>query len=93
MRLVERRIGVDFDDLDWLHRAGELEVPVLVVHGDEDETVPWEPSRDLAERRSDLVCLRLVAGAGHVGAWNVDPVGYAAAVRSFLDTALTRAPA
>lgn len=93
LRLVERRIGVDFDDLDWLRRADELDVPVLVVHGDEDQTVPWEPSGELAELRRDVVELRLVAGAGHVGSWNVDPAGYARAVGAFLESALSTAPA
>jgi len=93
MRLVERRIAVDFDDLDWLSRAAELDVPVLVVHGDDDLTVPCEPSRQLARRRPDLVALHVVAGAGHVGSWNVDPHGYARDVAAFLLPLLARAPA
>ncbi len=85
MRRTERRIGVDFDDLDWVRRSGEITVPVLVVHGDGDQTVPVARSSDLARARPDLVRLRIVAGAGHVGSWNVDPSGYEGAVRSFLD--------
>lgn len=88
MRLVERRIDIDFDDLDWLARAGEIDVPVLIVHGDDDLTVPWEPSRELAEHRAGIVELRLVEGAGHVGSWNVDPTGYLDAVRVFLERAM-----
>ncbi len=84
MRLVERSLGVGLDELDWLRRAGDLDVPVLVVHGDEDETVPSGPSARLAALRPDVVTLRLVAGAGHVGSWNLDPAGYEVAVGEFL---------
>ncbi len=84
MRLVERSIGVGLDELDWLRRAGELDVPVLVVHGDEDETVPCETSVTLAALRPDVVTLRLVRGAGHVGSWNLDRAGYERAVGEFL---------
>lgn len=91
MKTVERRIHVDFDDLDWVRRSGEITVPVLVVHGDGDQTVPWTRSSDLARGRPDLVRLRVVAGAGHVGSWNVDPAGYEEAVRAFLDEVLAPA--
>lgn len=93
MRLVERRISIDFDDLDWLRRAEELDVATLVVHGDDDLTVPCGPSVELARLRPDLVTLRVVAGAGHVGSWNVDPEAYARSVGDFLAPALERAPA
>ncbi|MCU1495848.1 MAG: hypothetical protein JWO62_3612 [Acidimicrobiaceae bacterium] len=88
MRVVERRVDLDFDDLDWVRRAEEIDVPTLIVHGDEDLTVPWHPSSELARRRTGVVELRLVTGAGHVGSWNVDPPGYADAVGAFLDGAL-----
>lgn len=90
LTIVERRIGVDFDDLDWLRRSDELDVPVLVIHGDDDLTVPCAPSRSLAGLRPDLVELRIVAGAGHVGSWNVDPREYASSVESFLTGARSR---
>lgn len=83
-RLVERRIGIDFDDFDWLRRSGELDVATLVVHGDDDLTVPCEPSVELARLRPDTVRLLLVEGAGHVGSRNVDPVKYARSVGEFL---------
>ncbi|MDA8291179.1 MAG: alpha/beta hydrolase [Actinomycetota bacterium] len=93
MRLVERRVDVDFDDLDWLRRAGELDVATYLVHGDDDLTVPFGPSVELARLRPDLVTLRVVPGAGHVGSWNVDPEAYARSLGEFLAPVLAGAPA
>ncbi len=83
-QITEWRIGIDFDDFDWVARADEIDVPVLVFHGPGDGYVPWEPSRDLAAARPDLVRLEQVDGAGHTRSWNADPERYARVVTQFL---------
>jgi fermentation-respiration switch protein FrsA (DUF1100 family) len=88
LAFIERLIAVDFDDLDWVRRAGEIDVPTLVVTGDDDLTVPYGRALALAEKRGDLVELELFAGAGHVGSWNLDPGRYEARIDRFLDTVL-----
>ena len=79
------RFGVDWDALDYLDRAGELSVPVLLFHGDADETVPVSISERFAESRPDLVTYEFFASAPHVGAWNVDSERYEAVVGEFVD--------
>ena len=79
------RFGVDWDALDYRDRAGELSVPVLLFHGDADETVPVSISERFAESRPDLVTYEFFAGAPHVGAWNVDSERYEAVVGEFVD--------
>jgi len=82
-----RRYGLDWDYLDYLDRADELDQPILLFHGTEDETVPIATSEELAERRPDLVRdFVVVEGAGHVESWNVDPDGYLDHVVAFLDS-------
>jgi len=82
-----RRYGVDWDYLDYLDRADELEDPMLLFHGTEDDVVPLATSEELAERRPDLVReFVVVEGAGHVESWNVDPDGYLEHVVAFLDS-------
>ncbi|HEX5567131.1 MAG TPA: alpha/beta hydrolase, partial [Streptomyces sp.] len=61
-----------------------LEFPTLVVHGPDDGIAPWGPSRELAEKRPDLVSLHVVGGAPHAAMWNADPQGYEEALRRFL---------
>jgi pimeloyl-ACP methyl ester carboxylesterase len=78
------RFDVDWSELDYIDDVDELEVPILVVHGTEDTTVPLDVSERLADERPDLVTLEVFDGAAHVQSWNVDPNRYDAAVTEFL---------
>jgi len=82
--LAGRRFDVDWDNLDYLERAGRLSVPVLLFHGDADRTVPIKTSEALARARPELVTFVRVEGAGHVRSWNADPEAYEAALTGFL---------
>ena len=79
------RFNLNWGALDYLSRVDEISVPVLLFQGAEDETVPVRTSEMLAESRPDVVTYLLFEGAPHVGAWNVDPETYEAAVREFVD--------
>lgn len=87
-RSARRLVGVDgpvdLRRLDWVTRAAELRLPVLLVHSDDDEYVPSGPSRRLAQARPDLVTHVPVAGARHTREWNVDPRAWEDAVERFL---------
>jgi pimeloyl-ACP methyl ester carboxylesterase len=83
-RIAARRYRFSWDDFDYRRTAMDLQVPVLLFHGDADPTVPVATSDALAAARPDIVRYVRVPGAGHVRAWNVDPEGYADAVRAFL---------
>ncbi|WP_336921628.1 alpha/beta hydrolase [Aquipuribacter sp. SD81] len=82
--LVELRGSLDLDDLDWVARADELRVPTYLVHSDDDRFVPNGPSRELAELRPDLVTPRFDGPGDHTREWNVDPDGYDADLREWL---------
>ncbi len=83
--IAESRFDFDFDELNYLKRADELTVPILLFHGDDDPTAPVTTSDALAEARPDIVTYVRVAGAGHVRSWNADPDAYAASARGFLE--------
>ena len=51
--------------LDVLEKLGRLELPVLIVHGAQDEVVPPEMARRLYEAARGPKRLLLVQGAGH----------------------------
>jgi len=74
------RGGLRWDDLSQLRHADEFRTPMLIFHGDADDTVPVGLSEAFAEARPDLVTLHVVRGAGHVESVNVAPAGYAAAL-------------
>jgi fermentation-respiration switch protein FrsA (DUF1100 family) len=80
------RFGVEWGELDYLAHADELDVPILTIHGEEDEDVPIQTSEDLAEARPELVTFVRVPGAAHMEAWNVDPQTYEETVVSFLSS-------
>ena len=78
------RFDLHFGRRDYLSRADQLEVPILLFHGDDDETAPIETSDELARLRPDIVTYVRVPDATHVHAWNMDPDAYEGAVREFL---------
>ena len=78
------RFDVDWGELDYLKRTDELDVPILLFHGGEDQTVPVETSEELADARPDIVEYIHVADARHVRSWNLGPAAYEKAVFDFL---------
>lgn len=83
-RLAGVETPLSLDRLDWVSRAAELHVPVLLIHSDDDEFVPSGPSRRLAEARPDVVTFVPSTGARHTKEWNVDPDGWDTSVARFL---------
>ena len=84
-RFTTARFGLDWDAVDYLDHAAFTRVPTLVLHGDDDLTVPIRTSVRVAAAHPGTVELVRFPGAGHVASWNEDPDGYDAAVIAFLD--------
>jgi alpha-beta hydrolase superfamily lysophospholipase len=82
--LAGMRFDVDWDALNYLSRAETLDVPVLLIHGDDDDTVPVQTSRELAELLPELVTYEEFPDAGHVTSWNNDPARYGRVLLEFL---------
>jgi pimeloyl-ACP methyl ester carboxylesterase len=83
-RLSSVRFGVDFDKLDYVSRADELDVPVLLFQGDADKMVPVELADHFAKTRPDIVRYVRNTGIGHVHTWNMLRSEYEAAVLGFI---------
>ena len=82
--IVGFRFDVDWGELNYLKRADELAVPILLFHGDADPTVPVLTSDVLAEARPDIVTYVRASAGGHVRSWNAGPAAYDAEVLHFL---------
>lgn len=79
------RIDVNWRSLDYVEKAERsLRVPVLAIHGTEDESTPISQSIALEGANPELVDLLRVDGAGHVGSFEADFDGYTTAVLTFL---------
>ncbi len=82
--LARVRFDVDWKALNYLDRVQELDVSILLFHGDEDQVVPAETSDALAQARPDIVTYHRVREATHARSWNMNPDRYEAAVREFV---------
>lgn len=83
-RVIGLREPLDLRRLDWVTRAAELRLPVLVIHSDGDEYVPNGASTSLARARPDLVTLEPWHEGRHTQEWNTDPARWDAVVTGFL---------
>lgn len=84
-QIASWRFGVNWGELDYVARAGELATPMLVIHGTADDTVPFAVSEEFAAAAPPgLVTLVPFEGAGHVRAWNVDRERYERVLGDFL---------
>lgn len=81
---IGARIDVNWDDLDALQHPEDLQLPILLFHGDDDKVVPISTSEDLAAELPRRVTYYSAPEAGHVEAWNVDPGLYERRLNRFL---------
>jgi alpha/beta superfamily hydrolase len=81
--VVRARTGINVWAMDQVAHADRLDVPVLLVHGSADTTVPVTSSERFAAARPDLVTF-LRTEAEHVRSWNLGPSVYEGAVEEFL---------
>ncbi|SDZ03209.1 alpha/beta hydrolase family protein [Herbiconiux ginsengi] len=75
---------LDLDRLDFVKRSDEVDVPVLILHSDDDGYVPSTGSRKLAEARPDLVTFVPFSVARHTKLWNYDRAKWTTAIDGWL---------
>jgi len=86
------RLGGDMRDTQPIRVVGLLEdLPLLLIHGSLDDTVPEREGRRLAAAAPPGARHVVVEGAGHAGAHAFDPAAYEPMVAAFLRAALRSA--
>ncbi|HEY8914542.1 alpha/beta hydrolase family protein [Lacisediminihabitans sp.] len=91
-RLTGQGAAIDIRRLDFVRRSDELDLPILLMHSDDDGFIPPTASRALAEARPDIVTFESFSGAHHTKLWNYDPPRWNAAIARWLATAPLAAP-
>ncbi len=81
---VGARVDADWESLDALDHTDDLQLPILLFHGGEDDVVPIATSEDLAAELPRWVTYHRSPRAGHCQAWNVDPALYERRLTRFL---------
>ena len=84
------RFGIHLGKLNYLKRVNELEVPILLFHGDGDDTFPSGRADALANARPGIVGYVRITGAPHVGSWNVNRAVCEATVSDFIRRVASR---
>ncbi|HEX6869120.1 MAG TPA: alpha/beta hydrolase [Candidatus Limnocylindrales bacterium] len=82
---ASRQLGGDPRDTEPIRVVGLLEgLPLMLISGEEDTTVPIADARRLAAAAPPGTTHLVIGGAGHAEAHATDPVRYEAAVTAFL---------
>jgi hypothetical protein len=72
-KLTGQDRSIDLARLDFVARADELTLPILLLHSADDGYVPPYASRALARARPDIVTFDEFTVARHAKLWNYDP--------------------
>lgn len=84
MWIAGLRAGVDWRSLDQRRTGTDLGVPLLLIHGSDDQTVPVSLADTFAQAWQSSLRYERVEGADHVDAWNEDPQRYERWLEAFL---------
>lgn len=76
--------AIDLASMDFVNRAADLALPILIMHSDDDGYVPSTGSRELALERPDIVTLVSFSHARHTRLWNYDPERWNGAITGWL---------
>lgn len=83
-RLTGQAAPIDLERLDLVSRAAELNVPILLLHSDDDGFVPVDASAALAAARPDIVTFERFTVARHTKLWNYDRARWNSAISAWL---------
>lgn len=76
--------AISFDRLDMVARAEELDVPILILHSDDDGFVPSDASHALQQARPDIVTMPRFTVARHTKLWNYDQTAWTASITDWV---------
>ena len=84
-RLTGQAEPIDLKRLDFVTRASELEVPILLLHSTDDGYIPSDASAALAAARPDIVTYEEFGTARHTKLWNYDADRWNSAISAWLE--------
>ena len=72
------------DMYDTLDKVARIDAPIMVLHGDSDEIVPFEMGREVFETAPEPKRFYIIRGAGHNDTYAAGGASYLDALGSFL---------
>ena len=97
--MLQMLVGYRLDEVSPERHVSECDIPMLVIHGADDDVVPLSHARRLARARGlsqteidrgDCEDFWIAPDAGHTQAFRTDPAEYVDRVAGFLDRHLAR---
>ncbi|MBO5068830.1 MAG: alpha/beta hydrolase [Roseburia sp.] len=88
--VLQLRGGYDLKDASALEAVKKTDLPVLIIHGEEDDMVPVEMAYELYDAAGREKELLIIPGAGHAQAMDKDPELYYDTIFSFLNEAYNK---
>lgn len=82
--LSRKKAGYGFKDYSTIDAVKKAEVPILFIHGSEDDFVPTHMSRENYENCRSPKELLIVENAAHAAAYYENPELYEKTIKSFL---------
>jgi len=73
-----------------LRKVARAAPPKLLLHGTEDEVIPFTMGEELASQAREPVTFVPIEGAGHSDTYSVDPERYFGAIDEFIKTAIPK---
>lgn len=87
VRLSARILGgFSLRETNAVEAVKRTRVPIMIIHGEDDQFVPCGMSREIHAANPELVTLHTFPGAGHGLSYIVDTQRYTRAVCDFVDT-------
>lgn len=83
--MLQIRGGYDLKDASALEAVKKSSIPTLFIHGDQDEMISVEMTKELYEAAACPKELLIVEGAGHAQSQDKDPEGYYGAIEEFME--------
>ncbi len=83
--------GFDLLEASAVNEVKKSQVPILIIHGDDDRFVPFDMSYKIADANPDAVSLVTVEGAGHALSYFVDTEQYSKVTSEFIERCISRA--
>ena len=87
--VLQLRGGYDLKEASALNSVKNADLPILIIHGEEDDMVPVSMAYELYEAVPTEKELLIIPGAGHAQAVDKDPELYYETVFAFLKGKIT----
>ena len=86
---IHHKVGLyvsEISPMDRIKEAGGVEkIPLLLIHGLEDDYIPYQESERIRDVKKGTVVFYLCKGAKHAKSWITDPAEYDRVVGNFLE--------